>query len=169
MKKGLKAIQFIFGVVIAIVMFYYLKDIDYYGASGIGILWGIAAYLGIQAFYEWNHGRQTIGESMTNDVYQNNQEDSPFDPLSDGKMEEEKTIPKDEWASVRSSLYVMKLKLEENKEPNFRKDLAQDFMKIVERYDNFISEHGDKIPEEEKMSVLEDLKRCLAIFKGSGE
>ena len=169
MKKGLKTIQLIFGVVIAIIMFYYLKDIDYYGASGIGILWGIAGYLGLQAFYEWNSGRQPVDESSMGEAYTNNQEYSPSDPLSDGKMEEEKTIPKDEWASVRSSLYVMKLKLEENKEPNFRKDLAQDFMKIVERYDNFISEHGDKIPEEEKMSVLEDLKRCLAIFKGSGE
>jgi len=149
MSRQLKFLQVILAICVTVLAFYLLKDIDYYGAAGIGILWGIAAFLGVQALNEWNLKR------------------SPNTLIREEKTEppEEPSYPVKDWADIKSSLYLLKIKLEDMEDAAERKKLAHKCVKILRTYDDFISKYGEHIPEKEKLGVLEDLQYCSWAFQ----
>jgi len=164
MSKELKALQTILGICVAVLVFYLLKDIDYYGAAGIGILWGMASFLGVQALSEWSKKRKASHLRPVQDKDKN--ADRPFIVEQKEKPRiKEPDYPIKDWTSIKSSLYVLKINLEDMDDPQEKKKLAQECMSILKRYDALISDFGDKIPEDEKLGVLEDLKSCSSAFQ----
>ncbi len=159
MSKQLRALQAVLGICVAVLAFYLLREIDYYGAAGIGILWGLAAFLGVQALNEWSRNRNEMVI-----LPKGHAADGAPDAVARDKDASE-AYPIKDWTNIKSSLYMLKLNLEDMDDPSEKKRLAHDCIAILKRYEDIISKYGDHIPDDENMGVLEDIKYCSSVFQ----